>query len=53
MPNAIDSHGPLFAGVITGPSKVTADGSSNEPGILVWHLPHGRKYTVRPQPHPV
>jgi hypothetical protein len=24
-----------------------------EPGVLVWHLPHGRSYTVRPEPYPV
>jgi hypothetical protein len=22
------------------------------PGVLVWTLPHGRSYTVRPEPHP-
>src|ERR1700691_1412314 len=24
-----------------------------EPGVLIWHLPHGRSYTVRPEPYPV
>jgi hypothetical protein len=24
-----------------------------EPGVLVWHLPHGRSYTVVPDPYPV
>jgi hypothetical protein len=24
-----------------------------EPGVLIWHLPHGRSYAVRPEPYPV
>jgi hypothetical protein len=24
-----------------------------EPGVLIWHLPHGRSYPVRPEPYPV
>jgi hypothetical protein len=24
-----------------------------EPGVLIWHLPHGRSYTVRAEPYPV
>jgi hypothetical protein len=23
-----------------------------EPGVLIWHLPHGRSYPVRPEPYP-
>jgi hypothetical protein len=24
-----------------------------EPGVLIWHLPHGRSYTVKPEPYPL
>ena len=24
-----------------------------EPGVLIWYLPHGRSYAVRPEPYPV
>ena len=24
-----------------------------EPGVLIWHLPHGRSYPVRPEPYPL
>jgi hypothetical protein len=27
--------------------------SQPQPGVLVWTLPHGRAYTVRPEPYPV
>lgn len=49
----IDSHGPLCR---RHHQAKQADGwrlEQPEPGVLAWTLPHGRTYTVTPEPYPV
>jgi hypothetical protein len=49
----IDGHGPLCRRHHRCKQAEGWHLEQPEPGVLAWHLPHGRSYTTTPEPYPV